>query len=122
MRFIYIHLIEYRIDPKIAEQMEQVTPSRMHSHSTATNPQARQVHRLLTTLLSPEQVPAEALCLCYHERWEVEETIDGTRNQQRLSQQPLAQAGLAGILRPGAGPLCRPLPNAAGSPEQRLGP
>src|SRR5205085_1456901 len=31
----------------------------------------------------------QALCLCYHERWEVEETIDETRNQQRLSQQPL---------------------------------
>ena len=84
-----VRIIEYRIDPKIAEQLEQVTPSRMHSHSTATNPQVRQVHRLLTTLLSPEQVPAEALCLCYHERWEVEETIDETRNQQRLSQQPL---------------------------------
>ncbi len=84
-----VRIIEYHIDPKIAEQLEQVTPSRMHSHSTATNPQVRQVHRLLTTLLSPEQVPAEALCLCYHERWEVEETIDETRNQQRLSQQPL---------------------------------
>jgi hypothetical protein len=49
----------------------------------------RQVHRLITTLLSPEEAPAQALCLCYHERWEVEETIDETRNQQRVSQQPL---------------------------------
>ena len=84
-----VRVIEYFIDPKIAEQLEQVTPSRMHSHSTATNPQVRQLHRLITTLLSPEQAPAQALCLCYHERWEVEETIDETRNQQRLSQQPL---------------------------------
>src|SRR5437762_1200326 len=61
----------------------------MHSHSASTNPQVRQVHRLITTLLEPEQAPAKDLCLCYHERWEVEETIDETRNQQRLSQQPL---------------------------------
>jgi hypothetical protein len=61
----------------------------MHSHSGSTNAQVRQVHRLITTLLSPEQAPALDLCLCYHERWEAEETIDETRNQQRLSQQPL---------------------------------
>jgi len=84
-----VRIIEYRIQPLVAEQLEQVTPSRMHSHSGSTNPQVRQVHRLLTTLLEPEQVPAPALCLCYHERWEAEETIDETRNQQRLSQQPL---------------------------------
>jgi len=86
---LQVRVIEYLIDPEVAPQLEQVTPSRMHSHSGATNPQVRQVHRLITTLLSPEQAPARELCLCYHERWEVEETIDETRNQQRLSQQPL---------------------------------
>ena len=86
---LQVRVIEYLIDPQVAQQLEQVTPSRMHSGSGTTNPQVRQVHRLLTTLLSPEQAPASALCLCYHERWEVEETIDETRNQQRLSQQPL---------------------------------
>jgi Transposase DDE domain/Insertion element 4 transposase N-terminal len=84
-----VRVIEYRIQPEIAEQLEQVTPSRIHSHSGSTNPQVRQVHRLITTLLEPEQALAQDLCLCYHERWEVEETIDETRNQQRLSQQPL---------------------------------
>src|SRR5207237_4576555 len=83
-----VRVIEYRIQPEVAQQLEQVTPSRMHSHSGSTNPQVRQVHRLITTLLSPEQVPAQDLCLCYHERWEVEATIDQARNQQRLSQQP----------------------------------
>ena len=86
---LQVRVIEYCIDPQIAEQLEQVTPSRMHSYSGSTNPQVRQVHRLVTTLLSPEQARAKELCLCYHERWEVEETIDETRNQQRLSQQPL---------------------------------
>jgi hypothetical protein len=84
-----VRVMEYRIAPESAEQLEQVTPSRMHSHSGSTNPQVRQVHRLITTLLSPEQAPAHELCLCYHERWEIEETIDETRNQQRVSQQPL---------------------------------
>jgi hypothetical protein len=84
-----VRVIEYRIQPKIAKQLEQVTPSRMHSHSGSTNPQVRQVHRLITTLLEPKLAAAQDLCLCYHERWEAEETIDETRNQQRLSQQPL---------------------------------
>ena len=83
-----VRVIEYRIAPAIAKQLDQVTPSRMHSHSTATNPQVRQVHRLITTLLEPEVAPARS-CVCYHERWEIEETIDETRNQQRLGQQPL---------------------------------
>jgi hypothetical protein len=123
---LQVRIIEYLIDPQVAQQLEQVTPSRMHSGSGTTNPQVRQVHRLITTLLSPEQAPASALCLCYHERWEVEETIDETRNQQRLSQQPLRSrsrhSGLAGILRPALGALCRALLDAAGGPEQGLGP
>ena len=86
---IQVRIIEYLLDPDIAVQLEQITPSRMHKHSLATNPQVHQVHRLLTTLLDPQQAPAKTLCLCYHERWEVEETIDETKNHQRLSQQPL---------------------------------
>ena len=84
-----VRLIEYTLEPAVAQQMEQVTPSRMHSNSSLTHPQVRQVHRLLITLLEPEQAPAKEGCLCYHERWEVEETIDENRTQQRISQQPL---------------------------------
>lgn len=86
---LQVRVIEYLIDPAVAEQLEQVTPSRVHNQSATTNPQVRQVHRLITTLLDPQQAPAKSLCLCYHERWEIEETIDETRNQQRISQQPL---------------------------------
>lgn len=82
---IQVRVIEY----VIAMHLEQITPSRMHKNSSAPNPQVHQVHRLVTTLLDPPHAPAKALCLCYHERWQVEETIDETRNQQRLSQQPL---------------------------------
>jgi len=84
-----VRIIEYTLDPQVAKQMEQVTPSRMHSNSSLTNPQVHQVHRLLITLLDPQQAPAKEVCLCYHHRWEVEETIDENRNQQRISQQPL---------------------------------
>lgn len=84
-----VRIIEYRLDPQVAAQLAQITPSRMHKHSSATNPEVHQVHRLLTTLLDPELAPAKAVAQCYHERWEVEEAIDETRNQQRLSQQPL---------------------------------
>jgi hypothetical protein len=84
-----VRIIEYRLEPQIAAQLEQITPSRMHQNSAATNPEVHQVHRLLTTLLDPELAPAKAVAQSYHERWEVEETIDETRTRQRLSQQPL---------------------------------
>src|SRR3989442_3214729 len=42
-----VRIIEYRLDPGVAEQLEQITPSRMHSHSSATHPQVHHVHRLL---------------------------------------------------------------------------
>lgn len=84
-----MRIIEYRLDPQVAEQLEQITPSRMNSNSSATNPQGHHVHRLLTTLLDVDVAPAKALIQCYHERWEVEEAIDETRNQQPISQQPL---------------------------------
>ena len=84
-----VRVIEYQIDPSVADQLEQVTPSRMHKNSSATNPQVKQVHRLITTLLDPLLSPAQALAEHYHERWEAEETIDETRKQQRLSAQPL---------------------------------
>lgn len=53
-----------RLPQGVFPHKEQVTPSRMQSGSSATNPQVRQVHRLITTLLSSEQARAEALCLC----------------------------------------------------------
>jgi hypothetical protein len=84
-----VRIIEYSIDPCVADQLEQITPSRMHSKSSATNPQVHHVHRLLTTVLDVELAPAKALIECSHERWEVEEAIDETRNQQRISQQRL---------------------------------
>lgn len=44
-----------------------------------------QVHsRLITTLLHPDLYPARELVCLYHERWEVEITIDEIDTHQRL--------------------------------------
>jgi hypothetical protein len=59
-----VRVIEYLIDPAVAGELEQVTPSRIHGSTGTTNPQVRKVHRLITTLLSPTLAPAKALCLC----------------------------------------------------------
>jgi len=47
------------------------------------------VHRLVTTLLDPQQAPALELIGLYHERWEIELVIDELKTHQRLSPQPL---------------------------------
>ena len=46
-------------------------------------PGSGEKHRLLTTLLSAAQYPAERLILTYHERWEEELTIDEIKTHQR---------------------------------------
>jgi hypothetical protein len=45
--------------------------------------------RLVTTLLDPKQAPAQALIDLYHERWEVELSIDEHKTHLRLAQHPL---------------------------------
>jgi hypothetical protein len=42
------------------------------------------VHRLVTTLLDPLAYPARALICAYHERWEIEITIDELATHQRM--------------------------------------
>ncbi len=116
-----MRIIEYLIDPPVASNWSRSRPRACIATVRPPIPQVRQVHRLLTTLLVPEQAPAKALCLCYHERWEVEETIDETRNQQRLSQQPLRSRSPKLVLQEFyallAFPLCRPLADACKPPR-----
>ena len=47
------------------------------------------MHRLVTTLLDPQQAPALELISLYHERWEIELVIAEVKVHQRLSPQPL---------------------------------
>ena len=84
-----LRILEYTIEEEVAARLEQVTPSRAASHSTSTNPDIRQVHRIATTLLDPDLYPDHDLCVLYHQRWEIEMAIDEIKDHQRLSSQPL---------------------------------
>ncbi len=57
-----------------------------------------QTHRLLTTLLDPAQAPAEELISIYHERWEIEITIDEMDTHQRLMPRTLRSKTPLGII------------------------
>ncbi len=88
-----LRVIEYRLDPKVAQALSGLVRSR---NSRPADPRA--VHRLVTTLLDPKEAPAKALILLYHERWEIEECIDETRTHQRMAALPLRSRTPLGVL------------------------
>lgn len=47
---------------------------------------AEPIYRLLTTILDPEQAPAQELAALYHERWEIETTLDELKTHLRGRQ------------------------------------
>jgi hypothetical protein len=55
-------------------------------------------HRLITTLLDPEAYPALDLAWAYHERWEIEVTIDEVDTHQRLAGRPLRSLKPVGVI------------------------
>jgi hypothetical protein len=55
-------------------------------------------HRLITTLLDPTLYPALALIVLYHERWEVEITLDEIKVHQRLLPRPLRSLKPVGVI------------------------
>lgn len=65
-----VRLISYRVtDPRVAKP--------------------ETIYRLATTLLDPQTAPAEELIDLYHERWEVELTIDELKTHQHLRERTL---------------------------------
>jgi hypothetical protein len=58
----------------------------------------RQRHRLVTSLLDEGTYPAHTLAVAYHERWEIEITIDETDTHQRRPRQPLRSRTPLGVL------------------------
>jgi len=46
----------------------------------------KEVYRLITTILDPEQAPAQELAALYHERWEIEITLDELKTHLRGAQ------------------------------------
>src|SRR6266571_501252 len=55
-------------------------------------------HRLMTTLLDPQQYPAIELAALYHERWHVELVIDEIKTTVRLSARTLRSLTPQGVL------------------------
>ena len=48
--------------------------------------EAEPLYRLITTLLDHEQAPAKELAALYHERWEIETTLDELKTHLRGAQ------------------------------------
>lgn len=48
--------------------------------------EAEPIYRLLTTILDPEEAPAKELAALYHERWEIETTLDELKTHLRGRQ------------------------------------
>lgn len=61
-------------------------------------PGAGEEHRVFTTVLDPVVAPALAVVCAYHERWEVELTVDEHDTHQRLPLQPLRSHKPVGVL------------------------
>lgn len=60
-------------------------------------PEAGKTQRLVTTLLNPRLYPALELIDTYHERWEIESTIDEYKTHQRLSARTLRSQTPEGV-------------------------
>jgi hypothetical protein len=74
-----VRVIEYRLtDPALGDTAE--------------------IHRLVTTLLQPEDYPAIELVCAFHERWEIEIVIDEIDTHQRLSQRTLRSLKPVGVI------------------------
>jgi hypothetical protein len=57
-----------------------------------------ETHRLVTTLLDPDAYPILDLICAYHERWEIEITIDEIDTHQRLRPGPLRSRKPVGVI------------------------
>jgi Insertion element 4 transposase N-terminal/Transposase DDE domain len=63
-----------------------------------TRPGHGERHRVITSLVDEVTYPAHTLACGYHERWEVELTIDETDTHQRQPRQPLRSRTPVGVL------------------------
>jgi hypothetical protein len=70
----------------------------VYTFTDPARPGYGKTHRLITSLLDPQAYPARDLVVAYHERWEVELTIDEIDTHQRLAQHPLRSQQPVGVL------------------------
>jgi Transposase DDE domain len=75
---VLVRVLEYRLD----DQGRQ--PRGGHgSHGGATTSGQPILYRLITSILDPEAAPAVELAALYHQRWEIETTLDELKVHQR---------------------------------------
>jgi hypothetical protein len=85
-------------DPKRRSQERLLVRVLEYTLDDPTRPGHAQRNRLITTLLDPTACPALDLIVLYHERWEVELTLDEVKVHQRLLPRPLRSLKPVGVI------------------------
>ncbi len=85
-------------DPKRRTQERLLVRIIEYTLDDPSRPGHAQRHRLLTTLLDPALYLALDLIVLYHERWEVEITLDEVKVHQRLLPRPLRSLNPVGVI------------------------
>jgi hypothetical protein len=71
---------------KDRRQRRKGVPVRVIEYQLQGVPDAEPLYRLVTTILDPDQAPAEELAALYHERWEIETAFDELKTHLRGSK------------------------------------
>jgi hypothetical protein len=77
---VLVRVLEYRLDDE-GRQLRGGHGS--HGGTTAATAGQPMVYRLVTSILDPEAAPAVELAALYHQRWEIETTLDELKVHQR---------------------------------------
>ena len=93
-------LVELRPGDRRARDPAERLVVRLLSYTLTdpARPGYHEVHRLVTTLLDPATAPALDLICAYHERWELEVTVDELQTHQRLAHHPLRSRRPVGVI------------------------
>ena len=92
-------------NPKERSELPPVTV-RVIDYSIEDGRESPETYRLLTTLLDPEEVPAQELALAYAQRWEIENAFDEFNTHQRGPRKVLRSKSPQLVLQEIWGHLC----------------
>jgi hypothetical protein len=91
-------------DQRAHRDAQQVRVIEYQIDDGRSDPEQR--YRLLTTILEPDQAPAGELGVLYHERWELESTLDELKVHQRGPRVVLRSKAPDGVYQEAYGYLC----------------
>jgi hypothetical protein len=72
--------------PSDRRQHRRAIVARVIEYQLPGVPGAEPIYRLITTILDPQRAPAHELAALYHERWEIETTLDELKTHLRGAQ------------------------------------